>query len=114
MIGDGATDLEAVQVTGGADLFIGYGGVVERPAVKAEADWFVTDYSVLEASLKRYKVNYHACLPPTHISGFTQTFDELAHDEFRAHSTEGVTKHGHGMRMRQSLGASPSLWPTTS
>mmetsp|Transcript_6379 Transcript_6379/g.19796 ORF Transcript_6379/g.19796 Transcript_6379/m.19796 type:complete len:598 (-) Transcript_6379:3278-5071(-) len=56
MIGDGATDLEAVQVTGGADLFIGYGGVVERPAVKAEADWFVTDYSVLEASLKRYKV----------------------------------------------------------
>jgi hypothetical protein len=24
-----------VQMTGGADLFIGYGGVVERPAVSA-------------------------------------------------------------------------------
>ncbi|EFJ50802.1 hypothetical protein VOLCADRAFT_88690, partial [Volvox carteri f. nagariensis] len=38
MIGDGITDLEAVQITGGADLFIGYGGVVERPAVAAEAE----------------------------------------------------------------------------
>lgn len=28
MIGDGITDLEAVQETGAADLFIGYGGVV--------------------------------------------------------------------------------------
>lgn len=56
MIGDGITDLEAVQVTGGADLFIGYGGIVERPAVEAAADWFVTDYSDLEAALKRYQV----------------------------------------------------------
>ncbi len=37
--GDGITDLEAVQATGGADLFIGFGGVVERPAVAAEAEW---------------------------------------------------------------------------
>eukprot|EP00955_Chlamydomonas_euryale_P106921 365734-Chlamydomonas_euryale.AAC.29 len=56
MIGDGVTDLEAVQVTGGADLFIGYGGVVARPTVQAEADWFITDYAVLEASLQRFKV----------------------------------------------------------
>jgi hypothetical protein len=28
MVGDGITDLEAVQETGAADLFIGYGGVV--------------------------------------------------------------------------------------
>lgn len=31
MVGDGITDLEAVQETGAADLFIGYGGVVVRP-----------------------------------------------------------------------------------
>ena len=28
MVGDGITDLEAVEETGAADLFIGYGGVV--------------------------------------------------------------------------------------
>ena len=27
-----------------------------RPAVEAEADWFVTDYAELEAAMKRYKV----------------------------------------------------------
>lgn len=32
---DGITDLEAVESTQGADLFIGYGGVVERKAVAA-------------------------------------------------------------------------------
>lgn len=56
MIGDGITDLEAVQETGGADLFIGYGGVVERQAVAAEAEWFVYDYMDLLTALKRYKV----------------------------------------------------------
>lgn len=30
MVGDGITDLEAVQETGAADLFIGYGGAVVR------------------------------------------------------------------------------------
>jgi len=45
-IGDGATDAEAVA-PGGADIFIGYGGVVERPAVAARADWFVTDVQTL-------------------------------------------------------------------
>ncbi|KXZ53840.1 hypothetical protein GPECTOR_6g758 [Gonium pectorale] len=56
MIGDGITDLEAVQTTGGADLFIGYGGVVERPAVAAEAEWYVYDYKALVDSLARYRV----------------------------------------------------------
>jgi glycerol-3-phosphate dehydrogenase (NAD+) len=56
MIGDGITDLEAVQVSGGADLFIGFGGVVERPAVAAEADWYIHAYSQLVNALKRYKV----------------------------------------------------------
>eukprot|EP00798_Chlamydomonas_sp_ICE-L_P002757 gene2757-12628_t len=41
MVGDGITDLEAVQGTDGADMFIGYGGNIARPAVAAEADWFV-------------------------------------------------------------------------
>uniref|UniRef100_A0A7D7QY02 Glycerol-3-phosphate dehydrogenase [NAD(+)] n=1 Tax=Chlamydomonas raudensis TaxID=284013 RepID=A0A7D7QY02_9CHLO len=56
MIGDGITDLEAVQVTGAADLFIGYGGIIEREMVKSEADWYVTDWAVLQASLQKYKV----------------------------------------------------------
>lgn len=33
MVGDGITDLEAVSISGGADIFIGYGGVVVREAV---------------------------------------------------------------------------------
>jgi phosphoserine phosphatase len=45
-IGDGITDAEAVA-PGGADIFIGYGGVVERPAVAARADWFVNDIQTL-------------------------------------------------------------------
>lgn len=43
MIGDGATDLET-KLTGHADLFIGYGGVVKRPTIKDRADWFVNDF----------------------------------------------------------------------
>lgn len=56
MVGDGITDLEAVQVSGGADLFIGFGGVVERPAVAAGADWYIHSYNQLINTLKRYKV----------------------------------------------------------
>ena len=47
-------------MSGGADLFIGYGGVVARPAVEAEADWFVNDYAELEAAMKCYKVRGRA------------------------------------------------------
>eukprot|EP00775_Hariotina_reticulata_P002377 gene2377-2682_t len=56
MVGDGITDLEAVQVSGGADLFVGFGGVVQRPAVAAEADWYIYDYQQLLQALKRYTV----------------------------------------------------------
>lgn len=56
MIGDGITDLEAVQETGGADLFVGYGGVVERQKVKESADVWVTDYQELIDKLPRLKV----------------------------------------------------------
>ena len=41
MVGDGATDMQARPP---ADAFIGYGGIVVRPAVLAGADWFVSDF----------------------------------------------------------------------
>jgi phosphoserine phosphatase len=41
MVGDGATDAQAKPP---AAAFIGFGGIVERAAVKAKADWFVTDF----------------------------------------------------------------------
>lgn len=44
MIGDGATDLEASPP---ADAFVGYGGNRERPKVKENASWFVTDFQEL-------------------------------------------------------------------
>ena len=47
MIGDGATDMEA-RVQGGADAFIGYGGVV-----KNGADLFITDKQEIIDPLKQ-------------------------------------------------------------
>jgi phosphoserine phosphatase len=41
MVGDGATDAQAKPP---AKAFIGFGGVVERQAVKEKSDWFVTDF----------------------------------------------------------------------
>jgi phosphoserine phosphatase len=41
MVGDGATDAQAKPP---AKAFIGFGGVVQRQAVKEKADWFVTDF----------------------------------------------------------------------
>jgi hypothetical protein len=48
-----------LQVSGGADLFVGFGGVVQRPAVAAEADWYIYDYQQLLQALKRYTVREH-------------------------------------------------------
>jgi glycerol-3-phosphate dehydrogenase (NAD+) len=56
MVGDGITDLEAVQETGGADLFVGFTGVVRREAVAAAADWCVDSFAVLQAALRRHQV----------------------------------------------------------
>ena len=56
MVGDGITDLEAVQETGGADLFVGYGGVKERALVKENADWWITSHDELTDALPRAKV----------------------------------------------------------
>lgn len=52
MIGDGATDMEARDIPGGADAFIGFGGIAVREKVKAGADWFVTDFTDLIQTLK--------------------------------------------------------------
>jgi len=47
MVGDGATDAQAKPP---ADAFVGFGGVVARDAVVAQADWFVEDFTeVVEA-----------------------------------------------------------------
>ena len=55
MIGDGATDLEAKQVIGGADLFIGYGGVHIRPKTLEESDWFITNFVTLLHTVPIFK-----------------------------------------------------------
>ncbi|MGR9051959.1 MAG: HAD-IB family phosphatase [Gammaproteobacteria bacterium] len=44
MVGDGKTDLEAKQA--GA-CFIGFGGVAVRPVVQEQADFYITDSSLL-------------------------------------------------------------------
>eukprot|EP00879_Flechtneria_rotunda_P017585 GHRR01018435.1.p1 GENE.GHRR01018435.1~~GHRR01018435.1.p1 ORF type:complete len:205 (+),score=69.83 GHRR01018435.1:435-1049(+) len=50
MVGDGATDLEARQPDA-ASIFIGYGGVVERPNIAAQADWYVYSIQPLTEAL---------------------------------------------------------------
>lgn len=50
MIGDGVTDMQAKPP---AQLFIGFGGVVTREAVRTGADLFVTDFKVIEDMLDR-------------------------------------------------------------
>ena len=49
MVGDGVTDMEAVPP---AEAFIGFGGVVKRPAVEAGAHWFVSDWEEVLAVLR--------------------------------------------------------------
>ena len=74
MIGDGITDIEAVQETGGVDLFTGYGGVVERSYVKKHADWWVTHHDELTDAFLRFKVavvGSGACVC-SHSGGFIQ------------------------------------------
>ena len=51
MIGDGATDMEARELEGGADAFIGFGGVQIREKVKAGADLFITDFKEIMDSV---------------------------------------------------------------
>lgn len=62
MVGDGATDAQAKPP---AAAFIGFGGVVERAAVKAKADWFVTDFTEMTRivmALKRAREKLHGAM----------------------------------------------------
>ena len=52
MMGDGASDLECRGV---ADLFVGFGGFVERPKVKAGAEAFIHRFDELPALLARFR-----------------------------------------------------------
>ncbi len=49
MVGDGVTDMQARPP---ADLCIGFGGIVIRPVVKEQADWFVTDFDLLTSIIQ--------------------------------------------------------------
>ena len=51
MMGDGISDLETNTVV---DLFVGYGGVVSRKAVQAQATSFITDFNELPATIAKY------------------------------------------------------------
>jgi len=51
MVGDGATDMEARDIPGGADAFIGFGGIQVREKVRDGADWFVFDFKDMIAAL---------------------------------------------------------------
>jgi len=48
MVGDGATDLEARPP---ADLFVGFGGIMERQVVREGADIFVKEFEPLIRAL---------------------------------------------------------------
>ncbi|PAA79174.1 hypothetical protein BOX15_Mlig034159g3, partial [Macrostomum lignano] len=54
MIGDGVTDMEARSE---CDLFVGFGGNVERAQVVAGADWFVRDFRELAKPLLERDAN---------------------------------------------------------
>ena len=46
-----ARSRQARDVSGGADAFIGFGGVAVREKVRLGADWFVTDFGELLEAL---------------------------------------------------------------
>jgi len=52
MVGDGATDMEARDIEGGADAFIGFGGIAVREKVQKGADWFVMSFDPVIDALK--------------------------------------------------------------
>lgn len=51
MVGDGATDAQAKPP---ADAFIGFGGIVVRPAVQEKADWFVKDFQDMTTIVEKF------------------------------------------------------------
>ncbi|CAB9526521.1 Phosphoserine phosphatase, chloroplastic [Seminavis robusta] len=59
MVGDGATDAQAKPP---ANAFIGFGGIVVRPAVQQAADWFVTDFQDMTRIVHTYHHNNNSKL----------------------------------------------------
>lgn len=51
MLGDGISDLETITVV---DLFVGFGGVVNREAVKRQATAFISSFEELPEVIKSY------------------------------------------------------------
>lgn len=51
MVGDGATDAQAKPP---ANAFLGFGGIAVREKVKQVADWFVTDFHVVNQLLDQF------------------------------------------------------------
>ena len=43
---------QARDIPGGADSFIGFGGIAVREKVRDGADWFVTDFAAMIAALE--------------------------------------------------------------
>lgn len=71
MVGDGKTDATAGKL---ANIFIGYGGVVHRLEVEAQADVYVTCRSlapilVIAAGTKRWPYIMNTCYAPILIKG---------------------------------------------
>ncbi|KAG2432760.1 hypothetical protein HYH02_012893 [Chlamydomonas schloesseri] len=117
MIGDGITDLEAVQTSGGADLFIGSGVVVEREAVVAEAEWYVYDYRQLVSALSRYKVamvgsGAWACAAARMIAQNTSQDDP--EDEFDDNVSMWVHQGGELVDVINATHENPAYFPGIS
>ena len=53
MVGDGASDMECRGV---ADLFVGFGGFIERPKVKAGSEAFIRGFDELPALLAALRI----------------------------------------------------------
>uniref|UniRef100_A0A0C5IM46 Glycerol-3-phosphate dehydrogenase [NAD(+)] n=1 Tax=Dunaliella tertiolecta TaxID=3047 RepID=A0A0C5IM46_DUNTE len=104
MVGDGFSDLEAMQGSpDGADAFICFGGVMQRPAVASQADWFVRSYDELMAKLKRYKVTMvgsgaWACTAVRMVAQSTAEAAQLPGSVFEKEVTMWVHEEKHSGR----------------
>ena len=64
MIGDGISDLEAVEATGGADIFICYGKIIGKPI---KARFLYTVFMVAAWAWQDKQVACKLCCRPTSI-----------------------------------------------
>ncbi|KAG2490530.1 hypothetical protein HYH03_010926 [Edaphochlamys debaryana] len=55
-VGNSLSDMRAVEAPGGADVFIGFGGVEHREEVALATEWYVDGFRPLARGLARYKV----------------------------------------------------------